>query len=87
MIVAMIEYKGYVGVFEFDEKTDLFMGKISNIKGLITFQGKTVENTKLDFKDVVNEYLSWCKKHDKEPEKPSSESNASEHMIQKTVER
>jgi predicted HicB family RNase H-like nuclease len=56
-------------------------------KGLINFQRKTVENTKIDFKDVVNEYLSWCKKHGKEPEKPSSENNVSEHMMQKTVER
>ena len=77
MIEAMIEYKGYVGRFEFDEKEDLFTGKVSNIQGLIIFHGKTVENTKLNFKDAINEHLSWCKKHGKEPDKPSPENNAS----------
>lgn len=76
----MIEYKGYVGRFEFDEKTDLFSGRVSNIQGLITFQGKTVENTKLAFKDAINEHLAWCKKHGKDPEKPSPETNASEYL-------
>lgn len=67
----MIKYKGYIGCFEFDEKADLFLGRVSNIQNLITFQGKSVENTTLSFKDAVNEYLTWCKKHGHEPEKPS----------------
>ena len=37
----MIEYKRYVGWFEFDEKTNLFLGKVANIKTSITFQGKS----------------------------------------------
>jgi predicted HicB family RNase H-like nuclease len=36
----------------------------------IAFQGKSVESTKQSFKDAVNEYLEWCKKYDKIPEKP-----------------
>jgi predicted HicB family RNase H-like nuclease len=61
----MIEYKGYVGVFEFDEKTNLFIGKVSNAHHLITFQGKSLESTKQAFKDAICEYIEWCKKHNK----------------------
>lgn len=67
----MIEYKGYIGCFVFNEKTNLFEGRATNVKDtLITFQGTTVENTKLDFKDAVNGYLAWCKKYSKKPAKP-----------------
>lgn len=66
----MLEYKGYVGVFEFDEKSNLFLGKIVNSLQLITFKGKSVESIGQDFKDVIDEYLNWCKQHGKEMEKP-----------------
>lgn len=67
----MVEYKGYVGWFEFDEKANQFLGKVSNIDTLITFQGKSIKQIKQAFKDAVDEYLEWCQKHRKEPEKPS----------------
>lgn len=67
----MIKHKGYVGVFEFDEKTSLFLGKVSNAHHLVTFQGKSIESTKQAFKDAVNEYVIWCSKHGNAPEKPS----------------
>lgn len=71
MVQAMMNYKGYVGSFEFDEKTTLFLGRISNIQDLITFQGKSIETTQQAFQDAVNEYIDWSKKHGKIPEKPS----------------
>lgn len=66
-----MEYKGYIGLFTFDEKLELFQGRVSNIKALITFQGKSMETLEYAFKDAINEYLDWCKKNGKEPEKPS----------------
>lgn len=69
---SMIEYKGYVGWFEFDEKANLFLGKVSNIQTSIIFQGKSIENVKRAFQKAINDYISWCKKHNKEPERPSS---------------
>jgi|GEM_PF-1726916 len=68
----MIEYKGYVGWFEFDEKSNLFLGKIANMQTLVTFQGKSVKEIKQAFQAAIDEYLGWCKKHGKEPEKPSA---------------
>ena len=55
----MIEYKGYVGFFTFDEKENIFQGKVSNIQDFITFQGKSVETTKQAFKDAINDYIEW----------------------------
>jgi predicted HicB family RNase H-like nuclease len=66
----MLKYKGYVGVFEFDEKTHLFLGKVANSYQLITFKGRSVESTEQDFKNVINEHINWYKQHGKKPEKP-----------------
>lgn len=68
-----MEYKGYIGDFVFDEKLELFQGKVSNSRALITFQAKSIENLRHAFQDAVNEYLEWSKKYGKEPEKPSAD--------------
>jgi len=71
-IGSMIEYKGYVGWFEFDERSSLFLGKVINIDTLVTFQGKSIKKVKQGFQAAIDDYLEWCKRHAKEPEKPST---------------
>ena len=73
-----MEYKGYTGQFTYDEDADLFEGSIANIKDLVLFQGKSIETLRFDFQDAVNDYMEWCKKRGKEPEKPFS---LPSHMI------
>jgi predicted HicB family RNase H-like nuclease len=68
----MINYKGYIGYFAFDETTNMFYGKVTNTHELITFQGKSVREIQETFQDAVNEHLKWCKKYGKKPEKPFS---------------
>lgn len=68
-----MEYKGYSADFTFDEKGELFQGRVSNIRDVVTFQAKSIENLRYAFKDAVNEYMEWCKKYGNEPEKPSPE--------------
>ncbi len=68
----MIEHKGYIGHFAFDEKTNLFHGRAANYHHLITFQGKSVKETHQAFRDAVDEHLEWCKKHGKKVEKSSA---------------
>jgi predicted HicB family RNase H-like nuclease len=67
-----VEYKGYIGQFNYDENIDFFEGSIANIKDLILFRGKSIESLRLAFQDAVNDYIEWCKKRGKEPEKPFS---------------
>ena len=70
----MIEYKGFIGHFTFDDKSNIFIGKVANSQDLITFQGKSLSETKDAFRDSVNSYIDWCKKYRKSPEKiPISE--------------
>jgi predicted HicB family RNase H-like nuclease len=66
----MIEYKGYRAHFDFDEKTNLFYGKVSTTSYPLTFQGKSVKEASQAFRDSIDEYLEWCKKYGEKPGKP-----------------
>jgi len=71
----MIEYKGYRGHFDFDDKTSLFYGESSNTQYPVTFQGKSVKEAVQAFRDSIDEYLEWCKKYGKKPIKTLHSAN------------
>lgn len=68
----MIKYKGFIGHFFFDEKTNLFHGNVANSHDLITFQGNSVAKTQQAFQDVVDKHIEGCKKHGKKREQSFS---------------
>jgi len=68
----MIEYKGYVGVFEFDEELGQFHGNVVNTQDVISFYGSSVEELKEELKNSVEEYLTFCAEKERDPEKPFS---------------
>ena len=67
-----MEYKGYIGVVEFDDKAQIFHGDIINTRDVITFQGTSVEEIQKAFHESVDDYLEWCEKDGVNPEKPYS---------------
>jgi predicted HicB family RNase H-like nuclease len=68
----MMRYKGYYGRVEYDDKAKIFHGELVGMRAVITFQGTNVEELEIAFKDSINDYLDWCKKRKKQPEKPFS---------------
>jgi predicted HicB family RNase H-like nuclease len=68
----MLDYKGYKGYAVFDDEAHIFHGEIVGIRAVITFQGTTVEELELAFKGSIDDYIAWCKKRGKEPEKATS---------------
>lgn len=67
-----MKYKGYFGQVAYDDEAKIFHGELLGIRAVITFQGTTVEEIESAFKDSVDDYLDWCKKRRKTPEKPFS---------------
>lgn len=65
-------YKGYSATVQFDDEADIFHGHVINTRDVITFQGKSVEEIKIAFRDSVDEYLKFCEELGEEPEKPYS---------------
>ncbi|MCE2718997.1 MAG: type II toxin-antitoxin system HicB family antitoxin [Dolichospermum sp.] len=67
-----MKYKGYESVVEFDDEAEIFHGEIINIRDVVTFQGRSVEELKQAFQDSVDDYLEFCQQRGEEPDKPFS---------------
>lgn len=61
----MIEYKGYICHFAFNEIDKLFHGKVANSHYLIEFEGKSIREVQEAFHIAIDEHIEWCKKHNK----------------------
>ncbi len=68
----MMKYKGYTGHVEYDDEAKIFHGDVLGIKDVVTFQGTTVDEIELAFKDSVDDYLAFCKERGEEPDRPFS---------------
>ena len=68
----MMEYKGYFGKVVFDDEANIFHGEVINLRDVVTFQGKTVEELRKAFHESVDDYLDFCAVREEEPEKPYS---------------
>jgi predicted HicB family RNase H-like nuclease len=68
----MIEYKGYIGVVEFDAELRLFTGHVVDLRDEIYFEGDSVEALEASMGRAVDHYLSVCAQRGEEPERPFS---------------
>ena len=68
----MLQYKGYAGHVEFDDETGIFHGEVLDLRDVITFQGKSVEEIERAFRESIDDYLEFCEERDEEPDKPFS---------------
>lgn len=65
-------YKGYTARVEYDERDNLFVGRILGIRSIISFHGETVAGLRKAFEHAIKDYLDDCKKEGLSPEKPAS---------------
>lgn len=68
----MLDYKGYHGKVELDEDAGLFHGEVVDLRDVVTFQGKSVEELEQAFHESVDDYLDFCKERGEEPDRPYS---------------
>lgn len=68
----MLKYKGYTGYVEFDDEAGVFHGEVLDLRDVITFQGKTVEEIKKAFRESIDDYLEFCKERNEKADKPFS---------------
>ncbi len=65
-----MNYKGYIGKVEYDDENHIFTGSVLNVRTVITFQGRTVDEVEKEFRASVDDYLNWCREDDVPAEKP-----------------
>ena len=66
---TVLEYKGYCGSVEIDTESGTLYGKVEFINDLITFEAENVKEIKKEFEAAVDDYLDFCKTHEKNPDK------------------
>lgn len=67
-----MSHKGYTARVEYDERDNIFVGRILGIRSIISFHGETVAQLRSEFELAVKEYLAECKRENVHPEKPAS---------------
>ena len=67
-----MKYKGYTGLVELEEGSDVLFGRVIGLRDVITFQGETVAEVTQAFHDSVDDYLEFCAQRGESPEKPYS---------------
>ena len=68
----MLAHKGLTGHVEYDDKAGIFHGEVLDLRDVITFQGKSVEEIEQAFRESVDDYLEFCEQRGEEPGKPFS---------------
>lgn len=67
-----MSHKGYTAKIEFDERDNIFVGRVLGLRTMISFHAVTVKDLRKQFELAVEEFLSDCKEQGVSPEKPAS---------------
>jgi predicted HicB family RNase H-like nuclease len=68
----VMTYKGYAARIEFDQRDNIFSGKIIGIADSITFHGETVKELNADFQAAIDHYIADCASTGRRPLKAAS---------------
>ena len=67
-----MSHKGYTARVEFDDRDNIFVGRVLGIRNMISFHGETVAGLRREFEAAVEDYLRDCRQQGLKPEKPAS---------------
>lgn len=67
-----MNYKGYTARIEFDERDNIFVGRVLGVRTIMSFHGETVAELRGELEAAIDEYLLDCTEQGIAPEKPAS---------------
>lgn len=65
----LMKYKEYNAKIEYSTEDACFYGIIQGINDAISFEGQSIEELNINFKEAVDDYISLCKRMNIDPEK------------------
>ncbi|MFZ4968128.1 type II toxin-antitoxin system HicB family antitoxin [Pseudomonas gingeri] len=65
-------YKGYTARVEFDDRDDIFVGRVLGVRDIISFHADSVTQLRAEFAGAIEDYLADCAEQGVSPEKPAS---------------
>ncbi len=70
--MTIMRHRGYEAFVDYDDDAALFHGEVVNMRDVITFQGRSVDELKQAFAESLDDYLDFCWTRGEEPEIPYS---------------
>jgi predicted HicB family RNase H-like nuclease len=67
-----MNHKGYTARIEYDERDNIFVGRVLGLRSIISFHGETVADLRHEFEVAIEDFLNDCKEQGIKPEKPAS---------------
>ena len=64
--------KGYTARVDFDERDNIFVGRVLGVRDIISFHGETVDQLRGEFESAVQDYLTDCEERGISPDRPTS---------------
>lgn len=58
----LLFYRGYTGNVCYSQDDNCYYGIVQNIKGLVTYEGATLEELEKDYQEVVDDYITYLEK-------------------------
>lgn len=65
----IIEYKGYYGSVDYSAEDNILFGSVIGVRGLISYEGSSIDELRTDFEEAVDSYLEMCEADGVKPEK------------------
>ena len=65
-----LEYKGYYGTVEYSKADNVLFGQVIGINGLISYEGNSISELKIDFESSIDDYLDMCNENGVEAQRP-----------------
>ena len=69
MLKNVMRYKDYYAEIAFDSVADTFHGRVLGMSDVIDFFGRAPEELRQEFRNSVEDYLTWCEDEGETPEK------------------
>lgn len=67
-----LTYKGYTARIDFDDRDNIFVGRVLGVTAIIGFHGETVAELRADFESAIDFMIEDCQARGVSPEKPAS---------------
>jgi len=67
-----MNHRGYTAHIEYDDEDGLFHGEVIDLRDVVTFVGRSVDELRQAFHDSVDDYLEFCEERGEDPDRPFS---------------
>ncbi len=68
----MLKYKGYSASVDVDFDAGIIIGRVLDLRDVLTFEGATPAEAEKAFRFMIDQYLAHCRETGREPARPFS---------------